>query len=304
MDSGKQLVHRGSPWCSVMTERGGMGQGRREAQAGGGICIFIADSHSCTAQHCKAISSIQTVIHVRLCDLMAAAHHAFLSITNSQSLFKLMFIKSVMPSNCLILCHPLLLPSIFPSTTVFSNESVFCIWWPEYWSFSFSISLSSEYSETDIFQDWLVWSPCSPRDSQESSPTPQFKSINSSVLSCLYSPTLTSIPDSQKNHLTIQTFVSKVMSLLFNMLSRLVIAFLPRNKFLLISWLQSPSAMILESKKIKSTTVSIVSPSICHEVMGPDAIILVFWIMSFKLDFHSPLSLSSRGSSVPLHFLP
>ena len=100
----------------------------------------------------------------------------------------------------------------------------------------------------------------------------------------------------------------KVMSLLFNMLSRLVIAFLPRCKRLLISWFQSPSAVILEPKKIKSVTVSIVSPSICHKVMGPDAIILVFSMLSFSLNlsqlFHSPLSLASRGSLVLLHFLP
>ena len=104
--------------------------------------------------------------------------------------------------------------------------------------------------------------------------------------------------------LTIWTFVGKVMSLLFNMLSRLVITFLPRNKPLLISWLQSPSAVILEPKKIKSVTVSIVSPSICDEVMEPDAIILLFWMLSFKPTFHSPLSLPSRGFLVPLHFLP
>ena len=118
----------------------------------------------------------------------------------------------------------------------------------------------------------------------KSSPTPQFKSINFSALSFLYSPTLTSIHDYWKNHsldgktiaLTRWTFVSKVMSLLFNMLSRLVIAFLPRSKCLLISWLQSPSTVILEPKKIKSVTVSIVSSSICLEVMGPDAMILVF----------------------------
>ena len=114
-------------------------------------------------------------------------------------------------------------------------------------------------------------SPCSPRDSQESSPTPQFKSINSSVLSFLYSPTLTSIHD-----LTRQTFVGKVMSLLLNMLSRLVITFLLRSKCLLISWLQSPSAVILEPKKIKPDSVSTVSPSICHGVMGLDAMIFVF----------------------------
>ena len=101
--------------------------------------------------------------------------------------------------------------------------------------------------------------------------------------------------------LTRWTSVGKVMSLVFNMLSWLVITFLPRSKCLLISWLQSPSVVILELKKIKSATVS---PSICHEVMGPDAMILVFWMLSFKPTFHSPLSLLSRGSLVLLHFLP
>ena len=101
-----------------------------------------------------------------------------------------------------------------------------------------------------------------------------------------------------------QTFFGKVMSLLYNMLSRLVIAFLPRSKCPLNSWLQSPSAVILEPPKIKSLTVSVVSPSVCHEVMGLDAMILVFWILSFKPAFHSPLSLSSRGSLVALYFLP
>ena len=140
-----------------------------------------------------------------------------------------------------------------------------------------------------FLSDWLVGSPCSPRDSQESSPTPQFKNINSSAFSFLYSPTLTSIRDYCKNH----SFdsVSKVMSLLFNMLSRLVIAFLPRGKCLLISRLQSPSAVILEPPKLKPLTLSSVSPSICHEVMGPDAMILVFecWVLSQL--FHSSLSL-------------
>ena len=103
--------------------------------------------------------------------------------------------------------------------------------------------------------------------------------------------------------LTIRTFVGKVMSLLFNMLSRLVIAFLQRNKHLLISWLQSPSAVILESKKI-SLLLSTVSPSICRKVMGPDAMVLVFWMLSFKSAFYFPLSLSSRGSLVLLLFLP
>ena len=119
--------------------------------------------------------------------------------------------------------------------------------------------------KTYLLQSGLVGSPCSPRDAQESSPTPQFKRINSSVLSFLHSATLTSI-------LTRWTFVDKVMFLLFNMLSRLAITFLPRSKCLLISWLQSPSAVILEPPKIKTDTVSTVSPYISHEVVGPDAV--------------------------------
>ena len=132
-------------------------------------------------------------------------------------------------------------------------------------------------SRADLLQNGLVGSPCSPRDSQESSPTPQFKSINSSALSLLHGPTHTFIHDHRKTiALTRWTFVGKVMSLLLNMLSRLVITFLPRSKRLLISQLQSPSAVILEPRKIKSDTVSTVSPSISHEVMGLDAMILVF----------------------------
>ena len=133
--------------------------------------------------------------------LWTEAHQASLSITNSQSLFKLMSIELVMPSNHLILCCPLLLlPSIFPSIRVFPNELALFIRWPKYWNFSCSISPSNEYSGLRFLEDWLVWSPCSPRDSQESSPTPQFKSINSSVLSLLYGPTLTSIHDHWKKH--------------------------------------------------------------------------------------------------------
>ena len=130
---------------------------------------------------------------------LTATHQASLSVSNFQSLLKLMSIKSVMLSNHLILCHPLLLPSIFPSIRVL-NESTLRMKWPKCWSFSFSISPSSEHSELICFRmDWLSI-PCSPRDSQESSPTPQFKSINSSALSLLYSPTLTSIHDHWKNH--------------------------------------------------------------------------------------------------------
>ena len=121
---------------------------------------------------------------------------------NSWSLPKLTSIELVMPSSHLILCRPLLLlPSIFPSIRVFSNESALCIRWPKYWSFSFNISPSSEHSGLILFRmDWLDLLAVSPRDSQESSPTPQFKSIDSSVLSFLYSPTLTSIHDHWKNH--------------------------------------------------------------------------------------------------------
>ena len=123
-----------------------------------------------------------------------AAHQVSPSFTIFWSLLKLMFIESVMPSNHLILCHPFpLLPSPFPSIKVFSNESAFRIRWLKCWSFSFSISPSNECSELISFRmDWVdpVQGTCSPRDSQESSPTPQFKSINSSALSFLYSPTL------------------------------------------------------------------------------------------------------------------
>ena len=122
------------------------------------------------------------------------------SITNSRSLLKLISIELVMPSNHLILCCPLLLlPSIFPSIRVFSNESALCSRWPKFWSFSFNISPSNEHSGL-ISLRWTDWSPCSPGDSQESSPMPQFKSINSLVLSFLYSPNLTSIHDYWKNH--------------------------------------------------------------------------------------------------------
>ena len=182
-----------------------------------------------------------------------------------------------MPSNRLILSGPLLLlPSLFPSIRVFSNQSVLCIRWPKYWSFSFSISPSSKHPGLISFRmDWLHL--LAVQGTLKSSPTPQFKNINSSVLSFLSSPTLTSIGDYWKTiALTRWPFVGKVMSLFFNMLSRLVKPFLPRSKSLLISWLQSPPAVILEPPKINSATVSIVSPSICHEVMGPEAMTLVF----------------------------
>ena len=177
---------------------------------------------------------------------MTVARQASLSITNSQSLPKLMPIESMMPSNHLILCHPLLLlTSNFPSIRVFSNESVLCTRWPKYWSFSFSISLSNEHSGLISFRmDWLDLLAV-----QET-----LKSLlqhNSSKASILQHSTFFIV---QLSHpcmiagkmiaLTRRTFAGKVMSLLFNMLSRLVITF-PRSKRLLISWLQSPYVVIL-----------------------------------------------------------
>ena len=196
-----------------------------------------------------------------------------------------------MPSNHLFLCCPLLLPpSIFPSIKAFSKESVLHIRWPKYWSFRFSISPSNEYSGLISFRmDWLdLFAVQGTLKSLL-----QHHSSKASILRCsaffmvqLSHPYMTT---GKTIALTRRAFVGKVMSLLFNMLPRLVIAFLPRSKHLLISWWPSPSAVILEPMKINSVTVSIVSPSFCHEVMRPDATILVFWMLSFK----PTLSLSS-----------
>ena len=162
--------------------------------------FFFFFNSACILDSDYEFSSVQLLSRVRLLATpWTAARQASLSITNSRSLPKPMSIESVMPSNHLILCHSLLLlPSIFPSIRVFSNESALCIRWPKYWSFSFDISPSNEHPGLISFR--MHWSPCSPRDSQESSPTPQFKGINSSVLGFLYSPTLTSIHDYWKNH--------------------------------------------------------------------------------------------------------
>ena len=197
-----------------------------------------------------------------------------------------------------LLC-PLPTPGACSKIRVFSNKSVLCIRWPKCWSFSFWISPSNEYLGLISFRmDWLDL--LAVQGNLKS--LLQHHSLKISLaLSYLYGPSLTSIMTTGKTiTLTRWAFVSKVMSLLFNMLSRLVITFLPRSKHLLISWPQLPSAVILKPKKIKSLTVSIVSPSICHEMMGPDAMIFVFWRLSFKLAFHSSLPLSSRGSLVPL----
>ena len=195
-----------------------------------------------------------------------------------------------MPSNHLILCHPfLLLPSIFPSIRVFSNESVLRIRWPKYWSFSFSLSPSNEYS--GLISLWIDWFDLLAVQGTLKSLL-QHHSSKASILWCsaffivqLSHPYTTT---GKTIVLIRQTFVSKGLSLLFNTLSRCVISFLPRSKGLLISWLQSPSQVILQLPKMKSVTVSIVSPSIFHEVMGLDAMVFVFCMLSFKPCFSLP----------------
>ena len=182
-----------------------------------------------------------------------------------------------MPTNHLILCCPRPLPSIFPSIRFFSSELTLHIRWPKYWSFSFRLSPSNEYSELISFRmDWFDLLAIQ----RTLKSLIQHHGLKASIrwhsaffmvqLSHRYMTTGKNIA------LTIQTFVGKVMSLLFYALFRFVIAFLPRSKRLLILWLQSSSAVILEPKKIKSVAVSIVSPSICHEVMGLNDMILVF----------------------------
>ena len=203
-------------------------------------------------------------------------------ITSSRSTPKSMFIESVMPSNHLILyCPLLLLPSIFPNIRVFSNESAICIRWPKYWNFNFKIRPSNEQKGL-IFSrmDWLDL--LAVQGTLKS--LLQHHSSKASTLWCsaffivqLSHPFMTT---GKTIALTRWTFVDKIMSLHFNMLSRLVITFLLKGKRLLISWLQSPSAVILEPIKVTSAPVSTVSPSIFHEVMRPDAMILVSEIQS------------------------
>ena len=222
------------------------------------------------------------------CNPMTAACQASLSVTNYWSLLKLMSIELVIPSNHLILCFPLLLqPSIFPSIWVFSTESRLPIRWPGasasasilpmYWSFSFSISPSSEYSGLiSVRIDWFHF--LAVHGTLRS--LLQYHSLKASILwhSAFFVVQLSYPYMTTRKTITVtrQTFVRKIMSLLFKMLSRLVIAFLPMSKHLLISWLQSPYAVILEPKKTQSFTVSIAFPSICHEMMELDAMIFIF----------------------------
>ena len=266
---------------------------------GGTILILVKyiGSHwfSSVAQSC-----------LTLCNPMFAACQASLSIMNSWSLLKLMSFELLMPPNHLIFCHPhLLLASIFPSIWVISSESVLCIEWPKDWSFSFSISSSSEHSGLISFRmDWLDLLAF--QGTLES--LLQYHSSKTPIIQCsaffmvqLSHPYMTT---GKTIALTRWTFITKVMSLLFNMLSRLVITFLSRSKRLLISWLQSPSAVILKPRKIKSATAPTVSPSISHEVMGPDAMIFVFWMLSFKLTFSLSSFTFIKRLFSSSHFLP
>ena len=226
----------------------------------------------CVGACAQSISCVQLFAKSR-----TATCQVSLSFIVFWSLLKPMSIESVMPSSHLILCHPiLLLPSIFPSIRIFSNELALCIRWPKYWIFSFSFSirpvnkhLGLIFFKIDYFYLLTI---------QET-----FKSHlqnHSCKASILHRSTFFMVQFSHSYMtmgktiaLTIGTFVHKVMSLFFLYAVKVVTAFLSRSKCLLISWLPSPSAVILEPKKIKSVTVS---SCICHEVMGPDATILVF----------------------------
>ena len=264
--------------------------------------MFFAVKHTLPSRLDKdQFSSVQSLSRVRLfATQWIAVHQASLSITNSWSLPKPMPIESVMTSSHLILCRPLLLlPPIPPSTRV----STLRMRWPKSWSFSFTVSPSNEHSGLISFRmdclDLLAV--------QETLKSLlQHHSLKVTIFWHLaFFPVQISHPymtTGKTIAFTRWTFVGKVMSLIFNMLPRLLITFLLRSKHLLISWLQSPSAVILESPKIKSDTVSTVSPSICHEVMGPDAMILVFWMLSFKPTFSlSSFTFIKRlfGSSSP-----
>ena len=221
-------------------------------------------------------SSVQLLSHVQLfATPWTPAHQASLSITNSQGLLKLISIKSVMPFNHLILCHSLLLPpSIFPSIRVCSNESALPSGGQNNGVFGFSISLSNEYSGLISFR--IDWSDLLAVQEILRSLL-QHHSSKASMLWCsAFFIVQLSHPYTTTGKTTALTRWKFVMSLLFYMLSTLVITFLSKSKRLLISWLQSPSVVIWEPKKIKSVSVSIVAPSICHEVKGLDAMILVF----------------------------
>ena len=228
-----------------------------------------------------------------------AARQASLSINNFQSLPKLMSIESVMPSNHLILCGPLLLlPSVFPNIRVFSNESVLHIRWPKYWSFSFSISPSNEHSGLISFR--IHWLDLLTVQGTLKSLL-QHHSSKASVLWCstffivqLSHPYITT---GKTIALTRGTFVGKATSLLFNMLSRLVITFLPRSKCLLISWLQSLSAVILEPQKIKSLNKASEGDGI------PAELFQILWWCCESAALYMPASLENSAVATGLEMV-
>ena len=232
---------------------------------------------------------VQSLSHVWLFAApWAAARQASLSFNISQSLLKPMSIESVMPSNHLILCCPLLLPpSVFPSIKVFSNESALWIRWPKYWNFNFSISPANEYSGLISFRiDWLdllaVQGTLKSLLQHHSSKALilQRSAFSMIQLSYPYMTTRKTIA------LTLQTFVGNVMSLFFNTLSRFVIAFLPRSKsFIFMTAVTNHSDTGAQENKVCHVTVSIFCPSICHEVMQLDVSIFIFLMLSFRPAF-------------------
>ena len=237
--------------------------------------LQISTHSGLKSKHNILFSSVQLLSCVQIFAIHELQHARPPCPSPTARVYPNMSIDSVMPSNHLILCRPLLLlPAVFPSIRVFSDESALRIRWPKYRSFSFNVSPSNEHPGLVSFRmDWLDL--LAVQGTLKS--LLQHHSSKVSVLWCsaffivqLSHPYMTT---GKTIALTRRTFVGKVMSLLLNMLSKLVITFLPRSKCLLISWLQSQSAVTLEPQKIKSATVS---PSICHEVMGLDAMILVF----------------------------
>ena len=225
---------------------------------------------------CSSVQFSHSVVSWLFVTPWTVACQVSLSFTNFQTLLKLMYIELVTPSSHHILCCPLLLlPSVFPSIRVFSNVSALLIRWPKYWSFS--ISPSNEYSGPISFKngwfDYLAVQGTLKSLLQHHSSKASTLQHSAFFILQFSHPYVTT---GKNLSLTRWTFVGKVMSLLLNMLSSLVIAFLSRSKHLFISWLKSPSAVILEPPKIKCVTVCNVSPSTCHEVIGPDAMILVF----------------------------
>ena len=248
------------------------------------ISIFHRKKTGYPAIH-FCFSSVQSLSRVQLWEPM---DHSTPSLTVHHQLLEFTQTHVHWVSDAIQSSHPLSSPSppsIFPSIRIFSNESVLRIRWPKFWSFSFSINPSNEYSGLIFFRmDWL--------DLLSVQRTLKSLQLHSSKVSILWRSAFFRVQLSHPHMttgkiiaLTRWTFVGKVMPLIFNMLSRLIITFFPRSKHLLISWLQSPSVVILEPPKIKSDTVSTVSPPICHEVMGPDAMILVFWMLSLKPAF-------------------